>query len=328
VLFIVKRLRYTRRPDPVSTGVGNESFSNSEQAFSLAPLNSAPFFLRKSYVKNLMLTNTYFSTAGVPIALTVAGSDSGGGAGIQADLKTFAALGVYGCSAITSLTAQNTLGVQDVLPIAPNFIRAQIQSVLDDIQVGAIKTGMLATADIIQMVIDSVASYPKIPLVVDPVMVSTSGDRLLAEDAIQILIERLIPCASLLTPNLTEAAVLLNVPIAKNVTEMQAQAEALLLMGAQAVLVKGGHGDGENVTDVFLSSDGFELFSLPRIATKNTHGTGCTLAAAIAAGLAKKMCLLDAVAQAKDYLHHALLHSDQLKIGKGSGPVHHFYQFY
>jgi hydroxymethylpyrimidine/phosphomethylpyrimidine kinase len=263
-----------------------------------------------------------------PTALTIAGSDSGGGAGIQADLKTFAALGVYGCSAITSLTAQNTLGVQGVLPIAPDFIRAQIQSVLDDIQIGAIKTGMLATADIIRAVVDCVASNPKIPLVVDPVMVSTSGDRLLAEDAIQILIERLIPSALLLTPNLIEAAVLLNVPIAKNVAQMQTQAQALLLLGAEAVLIKGGHGDGKNATDVFLSSEGFELFSSPRIATNNTHGTGCTLAAAIAAGLANKLVLRDAVAQAKQYLHRALMHSHKLKIGKGSGPVHHFYQFY
>jgi hydroxymethylpyrimidine/phosphomethylpyrimidine kinase len=263
-----------------------------------------------------------------PIAMTIAGSDSGGGAGIQADLKTFAALGVYGCSAIASLTAQNTQGVQGVLSISPAFVQAQIQSVLSDIQVGAIKTGMLATAEIINAVADVLKGFVQIPLVLDPVMVATSGDRLLAEDAIKTLIENLIPRAIILTPNLLEAAALLNKPIAQNITEMQQQAELLLAMGAQAVLMKGGHGQGDHATDVLLTLDGFELFSAARIATKNTHGTGCTLASAIAAGLAKKLSLRDAVAQAKEYLHNALVHSNELNIGQGSGPVHHFYKFY
>lgn len=263
-----------------------------------------------------------------PIAMTIAGSDSGGGAGIQADLKAFAALGVYGCSAIASLTAQNTQGVQAVLPIPPAFVQAQIQSVLSDIQVGAIKTGMLATAEIINAVADSLKSFAQIPLVLDPVMVATSGDRLLAEDAVKTLIENLIPRATILTPNLLEAAALLNKPVAQNITEMQQQAELLLAMGAKAVLMKGGHGQGDDATDVLLTADGFELFSAERIATKNTHGTGCTLASAIAAGLAKKLSLRDAVAQAKNYLHNALVHSNELSIGQGSGPVHHFYKFY
>jgi hydroxymethylpyrimidine/phosphomethylpyrimidine kinase len=263
-----------------------------------------------------------------PIAMTIAGSDSGGGAGIQADLKTFAALGVYGCSAIASLTAQNTQGVQGVLPIPPAFVQAQIQSVLSDIQVGAIKTGMLATAEIINAVADSLKKFAQIPLVLDPVMVATSGDRLLAEDAIKTLIANLIPRATILTPNLLEAAALLNKPVAQNIAEMQQQAELLLAMGSQAVLMKGGHGQGDDATDVLLTADGFELFSAARIATKNTHGTGCTLASAIAAGLAKKLSLRDAVAQAKDYLHNALVHSKELNIGQGSGPVHHFYKFY
>ena len=263
-----------------------------------------------------------------PIAMTIAGSDSGGGAGIQADLKTFAALGVYGCSAIASLTAQNTQGVQSVLPIPPAFVQAQIQSVLSDIQVGAIKTGMLATAEIINAVAESLKSFAHIPLVLDPVMVATSGDRLLAEDAIKTLIENLIPNATILTPNLLEAAALLNKPVAQNITEMQQQAELLLALGTQAVLMKGGHGKGDDATDVLLTADGFELFSAPRIATKNTHGTGCTLASAIAAGLAKKLSLRDAVAQAKEYLHNALVHSNELSIGQGAGPVHHFYKFY
>ena len=267
-------------------------------------------------------------TVQTPIAMTIAGSDSGGGAGIQADLKTFAALRVYGCSAIASLTAQNTQGVQGVLPIPPAFVYAQIQSVLSDIQVGAIKIGMLATADIIAAVADSLKLHAQIPLVVDPVMVATSGDRLLAEDAIKTLIEKLIPRATLLTPNLLEAAALLNCSVAKSIDEMQQQAKLLLAMGTQSVLLKGGHSTGDQATDVLLTSDGFELFSAARIATKNTHGTGCTLASAIAAGLAKKLSLRDAIEQAKHYLHNALLHSNELTIGQGSGPVHHFYKFY
>lgn len=263
-----------------------------------------------------------------PIALTIAGSDSGGGAGIQADLKTFAALGVYGCSAITSLTAQNTQGVQGVLPIAPAFVQAQIQSVLSDIAVGAIKTGMLATADIIAAVSESLQAYPGIPLVLDPVMIATSGDRLLAEDAIHLLLETLIPQVALITPNLLEAAALLDTSMATNLAQMQQQAESLLRLGAQAVLIKGGHSSGMDATDVLLTKNGFEFFSAPRIATKNTHGTGCTLASAIAAGLAKQLRLRDAVAQAKDYLHNALVHAQQLHIGQGAGPVHHFYQFH
>ena len=263
-----------------------------------------------------------------PIVLTIAGSDSGGGAGIQADLKTFAALGVYGCSAITSLTAQNTQGVQALLPTPPAFVQAQIQSVLSDIQVGAIKTGMLATADIINALADTLKSFAQIPLVLDPVMVATSGDRLLAEDAINTLIENLIPRATILTPNLLEAAALLNTPVAQNIADIQQQAELLLALGAQAVLIKGGHSHGDEATDVLLSEDGFEFFSAVRIATKNTHGTGCTLASAIAAGLAKKLLLRDAVAQAKNYLHNALVHSNELKVGQGHGPVHHFFKFY
>jgi len=262
-----------------------------------------------------------------PIAMTIAGSDSGGGAGIQADLKAFAALGVYGCSAIASLTAQNTLGVQGVFPVPPAFVQAQIHSVLSDIQVSAIKTGMLATAEIISAVANSLQGC-NIPLVLDPVMVATSGDRLLAEDAISTLIEKLIPRATMLTPNLLEAAALLNTQVAISIPEMEQQAKQLLAMGAQAVLIKGGHGTGEQATDLLLTQDGVELFSATRIATNNTHGTGCTLASAIAAGLAKKLSLRDAVAQAKDYLHNALLHSNELNVGTGSGPVHHFYKFY
>ena len=213
-----------------------------------------------------------------PIALTIAGSDSGGGAGIQADLKTFSALGVFGCSAIASLTAQNTLGVQGVLPIPPAFVQQQIHSVLSDIKVGAIKSGMLATADIIAAVADSLRAYPQIPFVLDPVMVATSGDRLLAQDAIQTLIEKLMPLATLITPNLHEAAVLLNTTAASNLEEMQLQGEKILALGARAVLMKGGHTDGEKATDLLITATCVEAFSAPRLQTNNTHGTGCTLA--------------------------------------------------
>ncbi|MCE3252462.1 MAG: thiD [Cellvibrio sp.] len=263
-----------------------------------------------------------------PIALTIAGSDSGGGAGIQADLKTFSALGVFGCSAIASLTAQNTLGVQGVLPIPPTFVQLQIHSVLSDINVGAIKSGMLATADIIAAVADSLRAYPHIPFVLDPVMVATSGDRLLAEDAIQTLIDKLMPLATLITPNLHEAAVLLGTTAASNLEQTQLQGKKILALGARAVLMKGGHTDGEKATDLLITATGVEIFSAPRLQTSNTHGTGCTLASAIAAGLAKKLSLSDSVKQAKEYLHQALVHSEKLTIGQGSGPVHHFYNFY
>lgn len=263
-----------------------------------------------------------------PIALTIAGSDSGGGAGIQADLKAFSALGVFGCSVISSLTAQNTLGVQGVYPIPPAFVQQQIHSVLSDIHVGAVKTGMLATAEIIAAVAESLHAFPPRPFVLDPVMVATSGDRLLAEDAIEILINQLIPLATLITPNLYEAAVLLNEPVAKDLPTMQAQGEKLLTFGAQAVLMKGGHTDGENASDLLITTSGVKVFSAPRLNTKNTHGTGCTLASAIAAGLAKGNSLPAAVSEAKEYLHNALLHSEKLQIGQGAGPVHHFHAFY
>ncbi|MES2822910.1 MAG: bifunctional hydroxymethylpyrimidine kinase/phosphomethylpyrimidine kinase [Pseudomonadota bacterium] len=266
--------------------------------------------------------------ASTPIALTIAGSDSGGGAGIQADLKAFAALSVYGCSAITSLTAQNTLGVQGVLPIPPEFVAAQINSVLTDMQVGAVKTGMLATAEIIEAVANILNAYPVIPVVLDPVMVATSGDRLLAQSAITVLIKKLMPRAIIITPNLLEAAALLDVPVAQTETQIQLQAEQLLAMGAQAVLMKGGHAQGAEANDFLFTNNEQFLFSAARINTRNTHGTGCTLAAAITAGLAKKLSLYDAVLQAKDYLHNALLQAHKLNIGQGSGPVHHFHQFY
>jgi len=267
------------------------------------------------------------TTPVTPIALTIAGSDSGGGAGIQADLKTFSALGVFGCSVIASLTAQNTLGVQGVFPIPPAFVQQQIRSVLDDIPVTAIKTGMLARADIIAAVVEALAEYPQLPLVVDPVMVATSGDRLLAEDAINILIKQLLPKATLITPNLPEAAALLRTQVATTPSEMLEQANRLLDYGVSAVLLKGGHSDGEEAADLLVRAGESQWFSRPRLQTRNTHGTGCTLASAIAAGLARGLTLDAAVDAGKNYIHEALRHSEALYIGHGSGPVHHFYAF-
>ncbi|MDX2204815.1 MAG: bifunctional hydroxymethylpyrimidine kinase/phosphomethylpyrimidine kinase [Hyphomicrobiaceae bacterium] len=266
------------------------------------------------------------SAAGTAIALTIAGSDSSGGAGIQADLKTFQALGVYGASAITALTAQNTQGVRGVEACPPAFVAEQIAAVLDDLDVGAIKTGMLANAPIVRAVVDSLRRYPRRPLVVDPVMVATSGDVLLAGDAIDGIIEELFPLATLITPNLPEAARLLRCPMAAGEAEAVEQARALLALGPAAVLVKGGHGAGGEAVDVLVRAGHVRAFARPRVDTPHTHGTGCTLSAAIAAELALGRALEDAVAAAKTYVWEALMAGRTLGVGKGHGPVDHLYR--
>ena len=260
-----------------------------------------------------------------PVALTIAGSDSGGGAGIQADLKTFAALGVYGTSAITALTAQNTLGVQGVLPVAPDFIAAQIASVLADFDVGAVKTGMLGTSEAIEAVAAALEPHPSLPLVLDPVMVATSGDPLIDDGAVATLVRVLVPRAVLITPNIPEAARMTGRQAAHSEEEMCQQARILLGLGPKAVLVKGGHGTARDATDILLDETGFTRFSRPRVATRNTHGTGCTLSAAIAAGLASGADLAAAVAAAKEYLWRALASADRLGVGHGHGPVDHMH---
>jgi hydroxymethylpyrimidine/phosphomethylpyrimidine kinase len=266
------------------------------------------------------------SATPTPIALTIAGSDSSGGAGIQADLKTFTAFGVYGASVLTAITAQNTQGVQGVLTLPPDIITAQMQSVAADLAVGAIKTGMLGDRITVETVAAGLAElFPNVPLVVDPVMVATSGDVLLAPDAIEAVVTRLLPLATVATPNLREAARLLGVPVAASLDEMEAQGRAILSMGPKAVLVKGGHGQGPDATDVLVSAAGIEHFSAPRIATRNTHGTGCTLAAAIAARLAERETLALSVLAAKDYIWEAILAGRTLGVGKGNGPVDHLY---
>ena len=255
-----------------------------------------------------------------PIALTIAGSDSSGGAGIQADLKTFSAMGVYGASVLTALTAQNTRGVQGVHPVPPGFVSAQMTSVLDDLDVKAVKTGMLADATIIAAVVDGLAARaPGVPVVVDPVMVATSGDVLLERDAIEIVRDRLIPRATLITPNLPEAAELLGAPIAVSEAEARDQLTRLVELGAKAVLLKGGHGAGDEAVDL-LAIDGRVIrLADPRIPTRNTHGTGCTLSAAIAARLALGDDLETAVRHAKAYVHAAIVAGQDLGVGHGNG---------
>jgi hydroxymethylpyrimidine/phosphomethylpyrimidine kinase len=264
-------------------------------------------------------------TARTPIALTVAGSDSSGGAGIQADLKTFSAFGVYGATAITALTAQNTQGVAGVEPVSASFVVAQIEAVLADLDVGAIKTGMLANAGIVEAVARCLRAARRLPLVVDPVMVATSGDVLLTADAADAMKHQLIPLANLITPNLPEAARLLGAKVAADDAEAIGQARALHALGCGAVLIKGGHGTGETAVDILCDGEGIERLVRPRIDTPHTHGTGCTLSAAIAALLAQGVASREAVARAKAYVWQALEAGRALGVGHGNGPVDHLF---
>jgi hydroxymethylpyrimidine/phosphomethylpyrimidine kinase len=262
------------------------------------------------------------------IAVTIAGSDSGGGAGIQADLKTFSALGVYGASVITALTAQNTLGVQGIHDVPPDFIGRQIDSVFSDLTVNAVKIGMLSRPAAIEAVAAGLQRHGADKVVLDPVMVATSGDRLLAPEAVESLKTTLVPRALVITPNLPEVAAMLDEPIAADEATMRAQGERLLKLGPGAVLIKGGHASGQESADLLIDAAGVQRFAAPRLATRNTHGTGCTLSSAIAAGLAKGLDLRQAVAAAKGYVSAAIAASEQLSIGRGHGPVHHFHSWW
>ncbi|MEO9169206.1 MAG: bifunctional hydroxymethylpyrimidine kinase/phosphomethylpyrimidine kinase [Aestuariivirga sp.] len=261
------------------------------------------------------------------IALTIAGSDSGGGAGIQADLKSFSALGVYGASVITAVTAQNTKTVAAVHAIPTAMVEAQIKCVLEDLDVKAIKIGMLATAEIIAAVADALREF-KGAIVLDPVMVAKSGDSLLDQSAVSALLQHLVPRATLLTPNVPEAAKLLSRTPATLLDEMLAQGEALCGKGASAVLMKGGHARGSTCVDLLVTPQMHWRFEAPRLATRNTHGTGCSLSSAITAELAKGKTLHEAVARAHSWLHEAIKHADGLNIGHGHGPVHHFHEWW
>jgi hydroxymethylpyrimidine/phosphomethylpyrimidine kinase len=262
------------------------------------------------------------------IAVTIAGSDSGGGAGIQADLKTFSALGVYGASVIAALTAQNTKGVTAIHDVPAEFVTAQIDAVFSDLAVDAVKIGMLSNPQTIKAVASGLDKFKQHKVVLDPVMVAASGDRLLKAEAIDVLRTVLIPKAMVITPNLPEAAALLDAPMAETESEMQAQGEKLLALGARAVLMKGGHGAGAESVDLLLEPNAVARLAAERIDTRNTHGTGCTLSSAVAAGLAKGMPLAEAVREAKAYITAAILASDTLKIGHGHGPVHHFHHWW
>lgn len=260
-----------------------------------------------------------------PIAVTIAGSDPSGGAGIQADLKTFSALHVYGASVITSLTAQNTRGVFGVHDVPAEFVEEQMDAVFSDLMVDAVKIGMLSQPEIVEVVADCLDRYDQKRVVLDPVMIATSGDRLISEDAIAAIRDVLIPRSMIITPNLGEAAELLGTAVASTDDEMAEQAEALFDYGPKAVLIKGGHGDGTESSDIFFDGSEAIRVAAPRIETFNTHGTGCTLSSAIAASLAQEFVLPRAVAQAKKYVTDAIRHADDLSIGAGAGPVHHFH---
>jgi hydroxymethylpyrimidine/phosphomethylpyrimidine kinase len=260
-----------------------------------------------------------------PVALTIAGSDSGAGAGIQADLKTFAALGVYGTCAVTAITAQNTQQVRQVFELPVELVAAQIDAVVTDFGAAAVKTGMLSSAAIIQTVVDKVNQHGLRPLVVDPVMVAKSGDRLLRDDAVSALRNKLLPLASVITPNIPEAEVLLGRRIS-SWDDIREAARDIVRLGASAVVMKGGHVEGATVVDLLYDGEEFRDFTSTRVDTQNTHGTGCTFASAIAASLAKGESLRVAAAMAKAYVTKALQMSYPL--GRGHGPVHHFYRYW
>jgi len=259
------------------------------------------------------------------IAVSIAGSDSGGGAGIQADLKTFAALGVYGATAITALTAQNTQGIAAIHDVPPDFIAAQIDAVFSDLAVGAVKIGMLSRTVAIEAVARGLVRHKAQNIVLDPVMVASSGDRLLAPDAVGAMRRLLIPRALVVTPNLPEAAALTGAGLARNEAEMEVQAREILALGARNVLIKGGHGGGEDSVDLLIGQGEVVRLSARRIATRNIHGTGCTLSSAIAAGLAKGRDLIAATQGAKAFVTAAIAAADRLEVGHGRGPLHHFY---
>ena len=259
-----------------------------------------------------------------PRALTIAGSDSSGGAGIQADLKTFAAFGVYGASAVTAITAQNTLGVQMIHEVPARVVAAQIDAVLSDIGADGIKTGMLFSTAIIEAVANRLRAHGVTRLVVDPVMVAKSGDRLLREDAVAALRELLLPLAEVVTPNAPEASVLAGLDVVDERTAREA-ARRIQALGPRFVIVKGGHLGGERSEDIAFDGTTFEVLSAPRIDTPHTHGTGCTFSAAIAAGLARGQSPLDAARAAKAFLHGAIEHAEPL--GSGHGPVNHLWRY-
>ena len=265
----------------------------------------------------------------IATALSIAGSDPSGGAGIQADLKAFSARGAYGMTALTALTAQNTCGVTAIHVLEPSFVRAQLDAVFSDVRVNAVKVGMIANAEIARAVAAGLCEHAAdIPVVVDPVMVAKGGAKLLEEDAVRVVRESLIPLATVITPNLPEAATLLNCATATTREEMAEQGARLLDLGCESVLLKGGHLNGRTSPDLLLTAEETTWFEALRVDTQNTHGTGCTLSASLAAELAKGRVLDQAVQAAKAYVAGAVAHADELHIGHGHGPTHHFHELW
>ncbi len=257
--------------------------------------------------------------------LTIAGSDSGGGAGIQADLKTMSALGVYGLSVITALTAQNTRAVTAIHDVPPDMIAAQLDAVFDDIRIDAVKIGMLSRPEVIEVVADGLRSRAVEKIVLDPVMIAKSGDALLQPDAVSALISHLLPLAAVITPNLPEAGVLLDRPPPADVDDMRKMASDLREIGPKAVLLKGGHLTDGDAVDIYQDDNGQSELRSRRAPTQNTHGTGCTLSAAIASLLGRDVPLPEAARRAKDYITGAIAAADGLDVGEGHGPIHHFH---
>ena len=262
------------------------------------------------------------------ISLTIAGSDSGGGAGIQADIKAMSATGSYACSVITALTAQNTQGVTGIHPVPQAFVQAQLESIFCDMKVDAVKIGMLSDADTIYMIAQMLKKHQPKVIILDPVMVATSGDVLLESKAISSLVNHLIPLADLITPNLYEAQVLLGRDLnafPKSNAELKNTAQGLLALGSQGVLLKGGHMDTQDSTDIWVTENQAEYFSKKRVSTNNTHGTGCTLSSAITSYLAQGFSMSESIRKAKEYISQALVAAKEYQLGQGSGPVDHFF---
>lgn len=260
-----------------------------------------------------------------PTVLTIAGTDPTGGAGIQADLKTFSALGCYGMSVITALVAQNTCGVRAIHSVPPAFVQAQLQAVLDDILPDAIKIGMVHSLELVNVIADVLKQHPQIPVVFDPVMIATSGDRLIEERTVEAIVAQLFPLATLITPNMDEASLLANIPV-RTVEDMQTAAKKIMNMGTNALLLKGGHLESDELTSLLIGKEGLiKTLHSDKIETKNMHGSGCTLSSAIAAYLAQGYLLTEAVSKAQDYVHDAVYNAVDVVVGKGNGPLNHFY---
>ena len=259
-----------------------------------------------------------------PVALTIAGSDSGGGAGIQADLKTFSALGVFGASAITSITAQNTQGVRGIQAISPEIVEGQIHAVFEDLTVDAVKIGMLHNREAARIVARSIDRFSPSKIILDPVMISTSGSKLMEDEAIEVIIKELFHRVTLITPNIDEAAFLSGIPIC-NEEDMEIAAQKLLALGCRSVLMKGGHLEGDQMCDLLYSPDHtYYIYEEKKIESKNLHGTGCTLSSAIASYLAKGYSMKESIRHAKEYITHAIIAGKDLNIGHGNGPLWHF----